>query len=399
MFVFWRTRGRVSVRLYAHRMRALAATLSLVLLAVPTAGAREGTTKIAYLRGSTAMIVYLGHPLRQPIPLAKPGPPRWSGDGRLISIGGYVVGRVRLPALELSWALTGEQAAYVTKDGGVAVWTPGGGRHVVVPNGWGAQSVAWSRDGSLALGRAVCQGACGRPSHNEIWVWRRGSLRQIVGPLAGDQTPLPFAWLGNRVLWWDWPDSGSIAADGISVYENTRRVANALMYPDYVDVCGRHLAIAAGGDRYAMHGKRILFDGRDLSRDPSRSWVSPSCLPNGTLVAAASRNTVPKRIGRERRSIWQLLPTRRRLTQPPSGWTDENPRLLEDGSVLFVRTRQTARKVDQEWVTTNRVRIELLTRGRLTQVADVSFTSRDVSGDWLNYYGHYDWPRRIAVTP
>ena len=108
---------------------------------------------------------------------------------------------------------------------------------------------------------------------------------------------------------------------------------------------------------------------------------------------------MPNRIGRERRSIWQLLPTRRRLTQPPPGWTDETPRLLPDRSVLFVRTRQTSRKVDGQWVTTNRGRIELLRRGKLTQVAAVRFAARDSSGDWLNYYGHYDWPSRLAVSP
>jgi len=210
---------------------------------------------------------------------------------------------------------------------------------------------------------------------------------------------MPFAWWRGRVLWWDWPDSGSIAADGVALYANKRRIAKALMYRDYTTVCGAHLAIAAGGDRYAMHGKRILFDGRDVSRDPSRSWVSPSCLGNGKLVAAASKNAVPNRIGREARSIWRLLPTRRQLTHPPSGWTDETPRLLRDGSVVFVRTRQTSRKVDGQWVTTNRGRIELLRAGRLTELTTVHWSAADSSGDWLNYYGHYDWPSRLAVAP
>jgi hypothetical protein len=171
------------------------------------------------------------------------------------------------------------------------------------------------------------------------------------------------------------------------------------MYRDYATVCGRHLAVAAGGDRYAMHGKRILFDGRDVSLDPSRSWVSPSCLANGTLVAAASKNTVPNRIGREARSIWRLLPTRRQLTRPPSGWTDETPHLLPDGSVVFVRTRQTSRKVGGQSVTTTRGRIEHLAGGTLTQVAAVQWSAADTSGDWINYYGHYDWPSRLAVSP
>jgi hypothetical protein len=381
-------------------MRALALALGAALLAVPHSAAGDSDAKLLYVHGKRALIVYVGHPLRQPILLERTGVPHWSGDGRLISIGGYVVGRAQLPTTEVTWAPTGELAAYATKEGGVSVWTPARGREQVVPDGWGAQSLAWSRTGALALGRAVCHGACGRPSHKEIWVWRRGgSLRRVVGPLTGDQTPMPFAWQGGHVLWWDWPNSGSIAADGVALYEDRHRIAHALMYRDYADVCGSHFAVAAGGDRYAMHGKRVLFDGHDVSRDPSRSWVSPSCLPNGTLMAAASKNAVPNRIGREARSIWRLLPTRRELTRPPAGWTDETPRLLPDGSVLFVRTRQTSRKVDGEWMTTTRGRIELLSRGKLTEVTEVQFSARDSSGDWLNYYGHYDWPSRLAVSP
>ena len=367
---------RAALAAYPPGMSAVALAASLALL---VAGRTDA--KLLYVQGKTAVVVYVRHPLRQPIPLTKPGTPRWSGDGRLLSIGGWIVGRVRLPADVVTWAPTGERAAVVTNDGGVQAWTPGGGRRTVVPGGWGALNLAWSRDGALALGR-----------RREIWVWRRGSLRRILR-LEGDHTPLPFAWRGDRVLWWDYPDSGSIAADGVAVYEGRRRVAGALMYPDYVDVCGRRLAVAAGGDRYAMHGKRILFDGRDVSGDRSRSWVSPTCLPNGELVASASRNAQPARIGREARAIWRLLPRRRQLTRPPAGWTDEAPHLLPHGSVLFVRTRQTSRKVHGEWATTTRGRIELLRNGRLTQLAAVTLNES------LNYYGHYDWRSRIAVTP
>src|SRR5207244_411670 len=88
--------------------------------------------------------------------------------------------------------------------------------------------------------------------------------------------------------------SASIAADGLPLFANRTHLADTLVYPDYVSVCGSHLAVAQGGDRYAMHGKRIVFDGRDVSRDRSRSWVSPSCSADGTtLVAAASVNPAP----------------------------------------------------------------------------------------------------------
>jgi len=146
--------------------------------------------------------------------------------------------------------------------------------------------------------------------------------------------------------------------------------------------------VAQGGDRYAMHGKHIVFDGRDVSRDPSRSWVSPSCSAAGTtLVAAASVNATPPRIGREHRAIWQLLPTRKRLTSPPADFTDELPRLLRDGSVVFVRTRSHSTGLQLYGLGA----VELLRGGRLTALGSAGRAS--------NYYGHYDWPDAVAVSP
>src|SRR5207253_9367828 len=132
-----------------------------------------------------------------------------------------------------------------------------------------------------------------------------------------------------------------------------------LKYSDFVAVCGTHVAVAVGEDRYAMHGKRILFDGHDVSRDPARAWVSPSCSTGGRLVAAASRNTVPPTIGNEHRAIWQLLPQRRQLTHPPKGHSDEDPHLLPDGSIVFVRTRSVSKPLELYGIGT----VELLRDG------------------------------------
>src|SRR5256885_11069129 len=129
-------------------MRALALVLGAALLAVPHAAAVSRDAKLLYVHGGRALIVYVGSPLRPPILLKKTGPPHWSGDGRLISIGGWIVGRARLPTTDVTWAPTGELAAYTTKAGGVSVWTPARGSRQVVPDRWGAQSLAWSRGGS-----------------------------------------------------------------------------------------------------------------------------------------------------------------------------------------------------------------------------------------------------------
>src|SRR5918912_150461 len=375
-------------RKYAREVRVAVLALALIVLATPAAGARARAAKVAFLSGGRLVLVDLSIGSSRVVASRVSGAVGLSGDGKLVSAGGRVVGGPKLGNGRLVWAPTAETAAYQTRAGAVFTWSPAAGRRLVVDAAWGATSFAWGRDATLALGRAICHAPCGVPLHEEVWIRRGGSLRLVAGPLSGEQRPMIAAVSRDgRALWWSWV-SASTAADGTALYANRAPVADTLPHPDYVSVCGGHLAVAAGHDRYAMHGKRILFDGRDVSRDPSRSWVSPSCSPNGkTLVAAASVNTTPPRIGREHRSIWQLLPTRRRLNRPPAGFTDEFPRLLPDGSVLFLRTRTHSTPTQLYGVGT----VELLRDGKLTALGS--------AGRAANYYGHYDWPDVVAVSP
>ena len=339
------------------------------MLATPAAGAGAPAGQVAFLDRGALHVVDLATGSRRVVATHVSGPPGLSGDGKLVSVGGRIVGGPTLTNERLVWAPTGETAAYQTQAGAVFTWSPSTGRRVVVRASWGATSFAWGRNGALALGRSVCHVPCGVPLHQEVWIRRDGSLRRVAGPLRGVQMP-------------------QIAADGLPLYADRTHVADTLVYPDYVSVCGGHLAVAQGGDRYAMHGKHIVFDGRDVSRDPSRSWVSPSCSAAGTtLVAAASVNATPPRIGREHRAIWQLLPTRKRLTSPPADFTDELPRLLRDGSVVFVRTRSHSTGLQLYGLGA----VELLRGGRLTALGSAGRAS--------NYYGHYDWPDLVAVSP
>jgi len=383
-------------------MRGLAVALVSLALSVPGAAAEMGVTgRVAFIHDGRVILVDLATGKRTvALTQAPAGPIRWSGDAKLLSDAGRIAGGPKLHTSQVVWAPSGETAAYATKSGEVALWTPTGSQ-AVVPATWGATSIAWGPNGTLALGRTICHVPCGMPRHQEVWTWRAGSLRRVVGPLPGVVRPIVTGFSADgRVLWWpDEQGSASLAADGLLLHANNSRIATTLAFPDYVVRCGRHLAVAAGSDRFTTHGKRILFDGRDVSRDRTRSWVSPSCDPEGIVIAAAGRNWQEAGFGHEHRAIWQLLPARKRLTQPPPGWTDENPHLLADGSTLFVRTRQTAHKVNGEWFTTSRGLIELLTRGKLVHVANVGFTSSEVKGPWLNYYGHYNWPWWIAVAP
>jgi hypothetical protein len=376
-------------------VRALACVLAVAIVLVPGAGATPAGLKLLVRDDDRLALVYADRvtPFRQPL---EPSPYRdlgFSGDGRLVSIGGDVLGRAKLPTRTLTWAPTGERAAYTTTEGAVVVWTPAGKRRIE-PKGWASRpflpSLAWSRDGTLAIARG-----------HEVWVWRDGAARRLAGPVAG--LPVVAGWTGDgHVLWWEWPNSGSLAADGVALHADGTQLGTMLMYADYLSVCGRHVAFAAGGDRSSDHGKSIVFDGRDVSQDRSRSWVTPSCSADGpTLVAAAGRDLgICCHLHTEHRAIWRLLPTRRQLTRPPDGWTDESPHVFGNGDVLFVRTRLTSEKEGSTYRDTERGRVMLLSHGRLRQVTEIGYRNVDELKLYLGpYYDHYDFSQLLAVWP
>ena len=380
-------------------MRALAFALVVgALLLVSSAGAAPPGLKLLTRDDNKLALVYLDRPapFTQPLSRKLAGTLAFSGDGRLLSIGGMIVGRKKLPTRMLAWAPIGERAAYVNTQGGVVEWTPAG-LHRLEPNGWGATSwagLAWSGNGALAVARG-----------DELWVIRSGAARRVVGPLpantgtGGPDIPEPFAWVGNHVLWWRWPGSGSIAADGVDLYLDRTKLGTTLMYPDYVAVCGSHLAYAAGLDRESTDNKKLFFDGRDVSGSPHHSWSTPACTASGRLVAAASRND-PNAFRAPHRSIWQILPTRVQLTRPPAGWSDEDPRLFANGDLLFVRTRVTSKKTTNSWSITQTGKVMLLARGKLEQLTAIGFTEDELSSAFpIAYYGHYDWSHNLAVYP
>ncbi|HEX4680950.1 MAG TPA: hypothetical protein VH210_17240 [Gaiellaceae bacterium] len=373
------------------------------LLVIATATAAQAASKApqaAFLHGTDLVVADLTTGAQAIVLRHAPrGPVAWSGDGRLLSDGGSIVAGskvTRFPTSRIAWALEGETAAYQTDDGALHLWTPTGGTRTIVRRSWGLRSFVWGPGGALALGRKAHPGQ-GVAAQQEVWVWKGGTLRRVVGPLRGDTTPIVegFAPDGG-VLWWDDQfDSGSIASDGLTLSDGMQRIARTLIHQDFVSVCGSHLVVAAGRDRYTTRGKSIVLDGHDISADRTRSWVSPSC--NGTMVvAAAGRNWWEPRIGKgELRAIWELVPQRAQLTHPPAGWTDEYPRVLPDGSVLFVRTHQTL----GDGTVTEHAGLELYANGTVRPIGSLTTTVSDLSRDWVpNYYGHYGWPQLLAIS-
>jgi hypothetical protein len=374
---------------------------AVALVALALAGSAAGGSdnpRVAFVRGGQLYVVDLTTNAAPHVVLghAALGPVAWSGDGKLLSDAGVIAGGPTLPTSRIAWAPTGETAAYQTADGALHVWTPGGGSKTIVRRTWGVRSFAWGPNGQIALGRKEHPGE-GVRAHQEVWVWQSGALRRVLGPLPGDTTPIVEGFAPDgRVLWWDdLFDSGSIRSDGLMLSANGQALGQTLVFSDFVSVCGSHLVFAQGRDRYTTRGKSIVYDGRNVSRDPTRSWVSPSCNGN-IVVASAGRSWWERRIGKgELRSLWELLPERKRLTHPPAGWTDEFPRVLPDGSVLFVRTRQTV----GEGTSTEHASLDLLKDGSVTPIGSLTTTVSDLSQAWQsNYYGHYGWPQLVAVT-
>jgi hypothetical protein len=323
-------------------------------------------------------------------------PVRFSPDGRWIAFGaGAIVaasgGPVRGPLSRHAWAWAprGHVLAVVTRGGGVVI-----GSRTVLPDGWGATDLRFGRDGSLFVTRT-------RGGAGEIWALL-GPTRtpNQVAAFAGATPELAAASAESVVFWLRRGNSNSIAADGLPLQVKRvaagvvgPRIVNAsLLHPDYVSWCGSNLLVVAGGGRYATKGKHLriatplTWRSRDLSRDATRSWVSPTCSPDRLwLATAAGPNRIEARFGQESRSIWRLWTggrlIRRQITFPPAGRSDELPLWSRDGHfVLFVRsgpTRDDASALGSLFVTPAGGGKAIGPFARL--------------GPTGNYYGHYGW--------
>src|SRR2546423_3355174 len=193
-------------RKYAREVRAAVLAVVPIVLAAPVAGAGAPAGKVAFLNRGVLHVVDLATGSSRVLATHVSGPPGLSGDGKLVSVGGRIVGGPTLTNERLVWAPTGETVAYQTQARAVFTWSPATGRRLVVRASWGATSFAWGRNGALALGRSVCHVPCGVPLHQEVWIRHDRSLRRVAGPLRGVQLPRIAAVAGDgRALWWSDP--------------------------------------------------------------------------------------------------------------------------------------------------------------------------------------------------
>lgn len=187
--------------------------------------------------------------------------------------------------------------------------------------------------------------------------------------------------------------SASLAADGLYLRAvrvsggRTFPVAAGLAYDDYHAWCGGKLVMTAGGDRIAIHAKRLIITGppdwhaRPLVRAPGRrAFGSLACAPNQkSVVVQSQKSGTDAYFFHTRWALWRvgLDGSMTQLTRPPANHADESPHFSPNGKIFyFVRSQHG--------------------RGQLFAFEDGHVTGPLLSlGYSLGYYGHQDWPYSV----
>jgi Tol biopolymer transport system component len=334
---------------------------------------------VAFIHGGALELLDLhGCRVRTLVRSGVKNPVQISPDGRWVAFGGgYVAvggGPVhRTPGLRGwwpsgTWSPRGDVLAVVTARGGLVLERPGGRSGRLLPDGWGAQTVAFSPDRrTLAVSRSrFGPETIPHPSrwHQEIWLVDLATgAKRMAFRLHGNELAPPLLqgfspdghWL---VFWEDSENSSSLLADGVPLLAlpvtggRPRLITSSELHEDdFLTWCGSSLIYVLD------HGGRqvTLGDGLAAAAVPAwhsrtiipaggrTSWNALACSPRGRLAVAAGPTSEDLPFGHEHRSLW-LVPltggTLQRLTQPPPAHSDELPQWSPDGRwLLFVRTR------------------------------------------------------------
>lgn len=374
---------------------------------------------IAFVRGDALAVLDLnGCTTRTLVRKNVVGPLQFSADGRYVSFsGGYVSthgGAVVRTNGAGTWSPRGGLLAVVTKRNGLELAGPGRATRRLLPDGWGAQTVAFAPDGrTLAVSRSGFSAATlHEPSkwHQQIWLIdvASGTRRLAYALPQGELAP---AWLqgfspdGRWLLFWeDSYNSASLAADGLPLLAlpvaggRPVQIANELHYSDYLTWCGDSLVYTVDrggrevtlGDGVAMASPPAWRSRTILPSNGRTSWTSVACSPGGSLVVAGGPRSQDEPFGKEHRSLWMVAPSphavpqRLAQTTPPRGQTDELPMWSADGRfILFVRTKQTGDAVNGKLYA-----LDPFGGNLVGPIASVGTTG--------NYYGAYGWPNQLA---
>jgi hypothetical protein len=207
-------------------------------------------------------------------------------------------------------------------------------------------------------------------------------------------------------LWWnEILFSSSIAVDGLVRATSidgatTKTITTTLVYRDFLSWCGDRLVVAAGGFRDVRSGKRLIeasapdWRATDLSRDPSRDWIWPSCSPDGRWVATAAGVPPPPQelFGREMREIWLLSSDgsrRHPLLGSSNAYANDVAFWSRDGrSLLFVHRRFGATPQAFLFFAT----IDPRTGRLLSKDSPIAYLGRTRA--YEAGYGYYSWTER-----
>jgi hypothetical protein len=328
--------------------------------ACPTARVAGSTRlgELAWVRDGVLFLLELESCKERTLVQTGAAPPvRFSHDGRWIAFGegtivGAAGGAVQSPLGQLSawqWSPTTNLLAGVTPGGGVGLVGPAEAPRMLLPDGTEAGHLAFSPNGrSLAID-------VGGDRVDVVDV-AGGSAVTIYRVTPGTNAPPEVAaWSpdGRWVLFFSrFPGKEGVPLNAAPAEGGAW--ANVfdpvLPYGDFLTWCGDQLVLSGGAEKVPSEGNQILLSGpprwrfHNLSDDFSRSWIWPSCSPNGRwVVATATPNRPEIPPGDGARSMW-LLSTDgardARLTRAAKT-AYELPRWSEDGRFLLVVRRDT----------------------------------------------------------
>ncbi len=297
--------------------------------------------------GTCRQTVLVGAGAAPPVRFSPDG--RWLAfaDGRVVpSTGGTVLQPFGSAVKSWEWSPTADDLAGITETGGVLIAGPDRARKALLPEGSGVGHLAFSPDGhSLAVDRAR-RGV-------QVLDVATGRARTVSPEPDPTRVPEVAGWSpdGRWILYWRGPvgsDGGPLDAVPSTGGPWVNMFDPVLPYRDFVSRCGSGIALSAGAGPDVSVGKQIVLTGppgwafHDLTDDFSRSWIWPSCSPDGRWVAMTDSYNQPESANHTvPRALWLLASdgSSRRLLVPGTHGALEFPRWSSDGTVILVVRR------------------------------------------------------------